>query len=248
MHSTQGTLAILPDMNKLLGSHLAQSLTALATLVALFLTLFLVPGVQRWADSNGFLILLVASVLLLLAVLLVGTLQQQAQSTIGDLRIMLRDRDDQIRQLKSRLDELERAPEDHDRSVFKEFFELLPAERGDIKFLQEFWHPKRHHRDDFGDLRDFHHNWSKNPNREFLNGDVEAKRQKFAAALDAFFGKKASNMFVSPADPEFFEIPPEWEATDPDRYRSVREEISRLADVVIESYIELVRTARQAGM
>jgi hypothetical protein len=132
--------------------------------------------------------------------------------------------------------------QDLDRQTMRRLVEILPWNRA-INFV-------RHH--DFGgsfrdgDVNDFHIFLSEcaNPTFEFLDADIEGMRAALLGAIRQLYDIYAAETFVSEVR-DLREVPPEWEATQPERYFRVIAQIHVAASQVCDAYDQLVRAGHR---
>jgi hypothetical protein len=81
--------------------------------------------------------------------------------------------------------------------------------------------------------------------REFIDRDLEALRQKFIAEYEAFRPLLPRYTAPTPWTPTYRTVPVDWRDTQPKRYASTVKMLRAAADKVCAAYDELVRTARE---
>lgn len=81
--------------------------------------------------------------------------------------------------------------------------------------------------------------------REFIDRDLEALRQKFVAEYAAFRPPLPRYTAPTPWTPTYRTVPVEWRDTQPKRYARTAKRLRTAADQVCAAYDELVRTARE---
>lgn len=132
-----------------------------------------------------------------------------------------------------------------DRQLFQAFLELLPS-NGDIEFIACWSLSQPFTLDQLANLRRFAEQWDL-PEYEFHDKKLEQKRKELLNLTRQFLKPAAMNTFREPEpNPhDWYRIPPDWEITQPERYKQAKNELDNLADQVVEAHQDFIRTARR---
>ncbi len=135
----------------------------------------------------------------------------------------------------------DRSRRNADRKLFDAFLEALPT-RGFISFIKEIDIAEHFQSCELDQLRSFCDKWN-DPEHEFLDHQMEAKRRRLYDLADAY--RKAINVNTFSSRPEGFQgIPREWGHEKPEEYRAIIRELHELADQMVDAHADLVRTGR----
>lgn len=128
-----------------------------------------------------------------------------------------------------------------DRETYRRFLEVLPTE-GSISFI------KNNNMAGFSfDLERLRHLYSfrdefQDAEKEFLDDELEFKKQKLFSLIVQYIRLLAYKTF--PTDNGLQTVPPEWEIEQPDEFEKVVKDFHNLADEIVNSHQDLIRTAR----
>lgn len=86
-------------------------------------------------------------------------------------------------------------------------------------------------------------NESRNSDFEFFNPELEQHKKELVKLIDDFNVIISSETFVT--ERGFQTVPPEWEQTQPERFRKVVKDINRLQDGICEKYDEFLKLGRR---
>jgi len=130
-----------------------------------------------------------------------------------------------------------------DKALFARLIETLPT-NGSISFITHWdvgamlFNPKK-----LRQLRVFYLEWN-DPEHEFLDADLEAKRRHLHRSVDRYLGKTEECFFSQPGS-DLVGIPPEWQISKPELFQSTMDELNRLADDVASAHKDLLVAARE---
>lgn len=129
-----------------------------------------------------------------------------------------------------------------DKRILRDFLECVPSS-GSISYLDSYDFGAVIDSNNYQDLDRFYFS-RKGPEFEFLDPELEVKRQMFRTACKEFQLAVASN--TEPMQRAgWHRIFPDWQHEKPERYREAVDTIHNAADRVVECYNELVRLARR---
>lgn len=134
-----------------------------------------------------------------------------------------------------------------DKKVYRVLVEILPWDRT-ITFL------RTHHfagasfkRNDIKDISEFVYQ-CENPAFEFIDPDLEGLKLQLLEYVNEFTQCVGIETFPT-HNVERNEVPPEWEYEQPERFKRVVDTLNNTADLICETYDDLVRTAtRKLGV
>jgi hypothetical protein len=128
-----------------------------------------------------------------------------------------------------------------DRKLFDVFLSALPSQ-GFISFIKTIDIGEHFRSCELDQLKSFCHSWN-DPEHEFVDQQLEAKRKRLYELADAYREAISLNTFSS--RPESFQgTPTEWRHDKPAEYKAIIRELHELADQVVEAHADLVRTGR----
>ncbi|MBN1397319.1 MAG: hypothetical protein JXA06_04725 [Bacteroidetes bacterium] len=90
-------------------------------------------------------------------------------------------------------------------------------------------------------LDDFVAYWD-NAEHEFVNSKIEKKKEMLLSVIHDFLSCIGHNTYPTHNDSQ--SIPAEWQEDQRERWNQARQELNKLADVVVEKHQELVRIAK----
>lgn len=138
-------------------------------------------------------------------------------------------------------EQADRSQRSHDRMLFVEFVQTLPAKSMREIEMQDFagfhatsmMRPLQRFRSDWNDVL-----------HEFECKDLESKRKHLRTCVEEFLNFHAANTW-SLVDNDMRRIPPEWVAEQAQRYRDVVVRLNGLDDAMQACYKDLVRLGRK---
>ncbi|MEK6644699.1 MAG: hypothetical protein AABZ08_12415 [Planctomycetota bacterium] len=130
-----------------------------------------------------------------------------------------------------------------DKDLFRRFLLCLPS-TGSIEFIRDHdYAGGSFDRDRHEDLENFVTNWD-NTEHEFLDCELEEKRQKLMALVNEFLHTMARDTFSVNNSISRASIPPEWRYEQSDRFKETTEAINKLVSDVVKKHSDIVRTGR----
>lgn len=136
-----------------------------------------------------------------------------------------------------------------DATLFVQFLEYLPSDRGAIPYLKDHDFAARFFYRYIDPLRDFALGWN-NAEHEFLTPQVEEKRKILLERIDHFYGLVAAHTFTVEhekgleREEKRGEVPRELEEKDTAKYNSIVNALNDAADQLAEAHQDLVREGR----
>jgi hypothetical protein len=128
-----------------------------------------------------------------------------------------------------------------DRKLFDAFLSTLPSQ-GFISFIKTLDIGEHFQSCELDQLKSFCHGWN-DPEHEFLDHQLEAKRKRLHELADAY--RIAINLQTFTSRPDgYIGIPREWGHDKPAEYQAIIRELHELADQVVNAHADLVRTGR----
>ena len=134
-----------------------------------------------------------------------------------------------------------------DRIVYETIIKILPW-NGSMRFIRNTcFDGASFESSRLDDLHSFMYECN-NPSFEFIDPDIEGLRVSLKDNLDDFLQLIGGDTFPT-WKPGWNEIPPQWQQSDPDRFKRVVEGLHKAADMACDSYDALVRLAtRKLGI
>lgn len=129
-----------------------------------------------------------------------------------------------------------------DASTLEELKEALPWDNS-ISFIQRHNFGSPFNRIQIQNLDDFI-DFASNPEREFLDPDLESLRGNLRGACADFLEALAIKTFPVQQVPFYVGIPQEWELTGPGSRAKAAIELNQLAAKVVIAYSDLIKQAR----
>jgi hypothetical protein len=131
----------------------------------------------------------------------------------------------------------------HDKDLFKKFLDALPS-TGNVAFVRDYDFANSFRLDDLRELTTFTYRWN-NPEHEFLDQELEVRRQQVLRAIQAFL--RSVDLYTSPNHAERQSVFPRGVNPEFDVPPAIRREIDELNEQsrsVYAEHSELVRLAK----
>jgi hypothetical protein len=131
-----------------------------------------------------------------------------------------------------------------DRAMFAELVQMMIQSRTADFLRRTCFGSESFHWRQLNDIENYV-TFSDGAEHEFIDRDLEARRQRFIVEYKAFRSRLADNTAPTKHNPPYRTVPMEWEETDPKRYTRTVNMLRAAADKVCVAYDDLVRLGRE---